>query len=71
MKIRFKQKPLKADMATTLSNRNFVRTTTLHRDPNYCVRLTAEDGAGGEAFLELFQENSRTIPTILTTSQKL
>ena len=38
---------------------------------NYCVRVTADDGAGGEAFLELFQQNSRTIPTILTTSQKL
>lgn len=38
---------------------------------NYCVRVTADDGAAGEAFLELFQQNSRTIPTILTTSQKL
>jgi hypothetical protein len=28
MKIRFKQKPLKADMATALSNSNYVRTPT-------------------------------------------
>jgi type I restriction enzyme R subunit len=35
------------------------------------VRVTANDGAAGEAFLERFQINSKTIPTILTTSQKL
>jgi hypothetical protein len=28
MKIRFKQKPLKADMATAFSNSNYVRTPT-------------------------------------------
>lgn len=41
------------------------------KDQNYCVRVTAKDGAAGEAHLERFQQNSRTIPTILTTSQKL
>ncbi len=40
-------------------------------DPNYCVRVTANDGAEGERFLRLFQDNEKTIPTILTTSQKL
>jgi type I restriction enzyme R subunit len=39
--------------------------------PDYCVRVTANDGAIGETFLEQFQDNDRTIPTILTTSQKL
>jgi type I restriction enzyme R subunit len=40
-------------------------------NPNYCVRVTANDGKIGEEFLEKFQDNENTIPTILTTSQKL
>jgi type I restriction enzyme R subunit len=40
-------------------------------DPNYSVRVTANDGAIGEQFLREFQDNERTTPTILTTSQKL
>ena len=37
----------------------------------YCVRVTANDGEIGEQFLREFQDNEKTIPTILTTSQKL
>jgi type I restriction enzyme R subunit len=40
-------------------------------DPNYCVRVTADDGALGEQWLRTFQDNEKSIPTILTTSQKL
>lgn len=40
-------------------------------EPNYCVRVTASDGALGEQYLREFQDNEKTIPTILTTSQKL
>ena len=40
-------------------------------DPNYCHRVTANDGAVGEQHLRDFQDNDKTIPTILTTSQKL
>jgi len=40
-------------------------------DTNYCVRVTANDGALGEQYLREFQDNEQTIPTILTTSQKL
>ncbi|KCV81854.1 type I site-specific deoxyribonuclease [Actibacterium atlanticum] len=39
--------------------------------PDYCHRVTAEDGAVGEQWLRDFQDNDKTIPTILTTSQKL
>lgn len=39
--------------------------------PNYCVRVTADDGARGEQYLRDFQDNEKTIPTVLTTSQKL
>ncbi|WP_321530127.1 EcoAI/FtnUII family type I restriction enzme subunit R [uncultured Desulfuromonas sp.] len=47
---------------------NQIKTST---DPNYCVRVTARDGAEGERWLRTFQDNEKTIPTILTTSQKL
>jgi type I restriction enzyme, R subunit len=40
-------------------------------ETNYCVRVTANDGELGEQFLREFQDNEKTIPTILTTSQKL
>jgi type I restriction enzyme R subunit len=40
-------------------------------DPLYCVRVAANDGSQGEQYLREFQDNEKTIPTILTTSQKL
>lgn len=40
-------------------------------NPNYCHRVTADDGAVGEQHLRDFQDNEKTVPTILTTSQKL
>lgn len=40
-------------------------------DPDYCARVTADDGALGEQALREFQDNEKTIPTVLTTSQKL
>jgi N-6 DNA Methylase/Type III restriction enzyme, res subunit len=47
---------------------NQIKTST---DPYYCQRVTANDGALGEEHLRDFQDNEKTIPTILTTSQKL
>jgi len=47
---------------------NQLKTTT---DPNYCQRVTADDGALGEQHLRDFQDNEKSIPTVLTTSQKL
>ena len=38
---------------------------------DYCVRVTANDGAIGDTYLKQFQDNEKSIPTILTTSQKL
>ena len=51
--------------------RDLVNQYKKNTDPNYCVRVTANDGEIGEKFLREFQENENTIPTILTTSQKL
>jgi type I restriction enzyme R subunit len=51
--------------------RDLVNQFKKSKDPNYCVRVTANDGEIGETFLREFQDNEKTIPTILTTSQKL
>lgn len=60
-----------ANQTHALLIRDLVNQLKDSKDPNYCVRVTANDGARGDQFLELFQDNERTIPTILTTSQKL
>jgi type I restriction enzyme R subunit len=51
--------------------RDLVNQFKTSTNPNYCVRVTANDGEIGEQFLREFQDNEKTIPTILTTSQKL
>jgi len=51
--------------------RDLVNQYKKSADPNYCVRVTANDGEIGEQFLREFQDNEKIIPTILTTSQKL
>lgn len=43
----------------------------ISKNINYCVRVTANDGQIGEDALKQFQDNEKSIPTILTTSQKL
>ena len=42
-----------------------------HGNPKYAVRVAANDGELGNQYLKEFQDNEKTIPTILTTSQKL
>lgn len=54
-----------------LAVRNLINQMKTSTDPNYCVRVTARDGALGDQHLRTFQDNEKTIPTILTTSQKL
>lgn len=51
--------------------RDLVNQYKQSSNPNYCARVTANDGEIGEQFLREFQDNEKTIPTILTTSQKL
>src|SRR3989339_641615 len=51
--------------------RELVNQYKKSKEPNYCVRVTANDGKLGEQYLREFQDNEKTIPTILTTSQKL
>ncbi len=54
-----------------LAVRDLINQMKTVPDPNYCQRVTANDGEQGEQFLRDFQDNEKSIPTILTTSQKL
>ena len=51
--------------------RDLINQAKTSTDPNYCHRVTADDGELGEQYLRAFQDNEKSIPTILTTSQKL
>lgn len=57
--------------AHALMIRDFINKHKKSDDPNYCVRVTASEGAIGDQWLRVFRDNEKTIPTILTTSQKL
>nr|WP_255093522.1 type I restriction endonuclease subunit R [Synechococcus sp. J7-Johnson] len=54
-----------------LAIRDLINQLKSSTDPNYCHRVTADDGELGNTWLRAFQDNEKTIPTILTTSQKL
>jgi len=60
-----------ANQAHALAVRDLINQAKTSKDPHYCQRVTANDGALGEQWLRDFQDNEKTIPTILTTSQKL
>lgn len=54
-----------------LAVRDLINQMKTSTDPNYCQRVTANDGELGNQHLRDFQDNEKSIPTILTTSQKL
>jgi type I restriction enzyme R subunit len=60
-----------ATQTHALAVRDLISQLKTSSDPLYCVRVTAADGALGEQYLRDFQDNEKTIPTVLTTSQKL
>jgi len=60
-----------ANQAHALLIRDLINQVKASTDPNYCQRVTADDGVLGEQSLRDFQDNEKSIPTILTTSQKL
>jgi type I restriction enzyme R subunit len=60
-----------ANQGHALLVRDLINQAKQSKDPNYCHRVTANDGALGEQWLRDFQDNEKTISTILTTSQKL
>jgi len=60
-----------ASQAHALVVRDLINQQSRSTNTHYCVRVTANDGALGDQHLKDFQDNEKTIPTILTTSQKL
>ena len=60
-----------ATQAHALAVRNLINQIVTNKNPNYCHRVTSDDGKLGEQHLRDFQDNEKSIPTILTTSQKL
>ncbi|PIZ66940.1 restriction endonuclease subunit R, partial [Candidatus Roizmanbacteria bacterium CG_4_10_14_0_2_um_filter_33_96] len=60
-----------ANQGHALLVRDLINRFKKNTNPFYCVRVTANDGARGDQYLREFQDNEKTIPTILTTSQKL
>ena len=60
-----------ANQAHAATVRDFINQESDNTAVDYCVRVTANDGAIGETYLKQFQDNEKSIPTILTTSQKL
>jgi type I restriction enzyme R subunit len=60
-----------ANQAHAALVRDLINAEVKPANPNYCVRVTANDGDIGDTFLKQFQDNEKSIPTILTSSQKL
>lgn len=60
-----------ANQPHALKIRDLINQYADSKDPNYCHRVTADDGDIGEQHLKEFRDNERTIPTVLTTSHKL
>ena len=60
-----------ATQAHALAVRDLINQMSTSTNPLYCVRVTANDGALGDQHLRDFQDTEKTIPTVLTTSQKL
>ena len=54
-----------------LSGVEFLKQVQMKTNPDsgYCQRVTANDGELGEQHLRDFQDNEKTIPTILTISR--
>lgn len=60
-----------ASQLHALAIRDLINRHSRSSNPNYCHRVTADEGARGEQYLREFQDNEKSIPTVLTTSQKL
>ncbi len=60
-----------ANQAHAAMVRDLINQVAVSTSVDYCVRVTANDGNIGDTYLRQFQDNEKSIPTILTTSQKL
>lgn len=59
------------DQNHALNMRDAINKFKQLSDPNYCVRITSDEGKEGRVLLEKFQDNDKDIPVILTSSQML
>lgn len=59
------------DQTHALNMRDAINKFKKITDPNYCVRITSDEGKDGRDLLERFQDNDKDIPVILTSSQML
>lgn len=59
------------DQPHALNMRDAINKFKKVSDPNYCVRITSDEGKPGRDLLEQFKNNDRDIPVILTSSQML
>lgn len=59
------------DQSHALNMRDAINKHKKISDPNYCVRITSDEGKDGRDLLERFQDNDKDIPVILTSSQML
>lgn len=59
------------DQTHALNMRDAINKFKNITDPNYCVRITSDEGKDGRDLLERFQDNDKDIPVILTSSQML
>jgi len=60
-----------ANQKHALIIRDLINQYVTPTHPDFCVRVTADDGELGDNYLRAFQDNDKSVPTILTTSQKL
>lgn len=60
-----------ANQDHALDLRDYINKHKTVKDPNYCVRVTSDEGKIGREFLEQFQDNTKDIPVILTSSKML
>ena len=60
-----------ANQAHAALVRDFINQEADSGPVDYCVRVTANDGAIGDMYLKQFRDNDKSIPTVLTTSRKL
>jgi type I restriction enzyme R subunit len=59
------------DQAHALRMRESINKYKTISEADYCVRVTSDEGEIGRTYLERFQDNDATLPTILTSSQML
>jgi len=59
------------DQTHALLMRDYINQHKEINDPQYCVRVTSDEGTLGRRLLEKFQDNDKDIPAILTSSQML